>query len=115
MAKSFGSIKHYLPFYYCRVSQTQSGLHYILSPFTCRQLVADNDIKSPEESPIQKLRIVGCANNNAVGIILLQKKKERVQHAPNLADIVLHSPFGAKSIKLVEEVDCTGLSNSIKD
>jgi len=59
--------------------------------------------------------MVRRADHQAVGIVHLQELQERVQHAPNLADVVGATALSSEGIELVEEVDAARPPDGIED
>ena len=81
----------------------------------CRQRVLDNRVEAAEHRAVEQLRMVGRRDEQALRLILLQELQERVEHAANLAHVVVAAALAAERVDLVEEVDATSLGEGVED
>lgn len=59
--------------------------------------------------------MICCRNNQAVAVVLLEKLQKRIQHAPNLANILAFASTRADGIEFVKEVDAPRRLHCIKN
>ena len=59
--------------------------------------------------------MVGCCNDNAVGVIVFDELQEGIQHAPNFTDLVARGSIRSERIELVEQVHRPCFADGVED
>lgn len=85
-----------------RIEQRKSSTHHGFGDWSRRQLVSNHGVEPTEYRAVEELGVIGRRDDKAVGFVLLHELQERVQYAPNLADVVFRRTLGPEGVELVE-------------
>ena len=59
--------------------------------------------------------MVGCCNDDAVGVIVFDELQEGIQHAPNFTDFVARGAIRSECIELIEQVHRPRIADGVED
>lgn len=108
VTQALGRLGGRMPIDVARIEERESRTHDLrCDPFR-GQCVLEDGVEAPEQGAIQQADMVGGAQDDAVGIVLLQKLQKGVQNAADFAHVVPGAALAAQRVELVEKVDAAG-------
>src|SRR5262249_30734595 len=98
-----------------RLEQPQSVLEYVQGSSLVRQRVLNHHIKASHQGAIEQCRIVRSRDDDTVGVVVFQELEKRVQHAPNLTNLVPRGTVSPERVEFIEQVRGPCLANCFED
>ena len=102
VGEALGGGDRFAPVHRGRRQDREPRLHDLLRLLRRRQRVLDDAVEAAEQGSVEHCRVVRCPDDEAVGVVLFEENKERVQDAAHLADVAAGRPIDTDSVELVE-------------